>query len=259
MAIRYGFRRFRDDDDGDGVDADEVLKLLADDVMEHGDLEAAMDRLLHEGFTGDDGERVEGLRELLERTRRRRQELERQGDPDGEMQRYREWLDRIEDIEEAGAEGLMGDALESGDERRIDVTRDLVDPRAMQRDLMGDRLGERLREFQEYEFISSEAREEYEQLVAELNDDLLSTYFEQSKEMFSHPDSEELARLRNMMDALSTMIEQDRRGEEIDPSFEDFMDKYGDFFPGAETLEDVVRMMAERAAAAEAMFNSLSA
>ena len=37
------------------------------------------------------------------------------------------------------------------------------------------------------------------------------------------------------------------------------MEKFGDFFPGAENLEDVVRMMAERAAAAEAMFNSLSA
>ena len=37
------------------------------------------------------------------------------------------------------------------------------------------------------------------------------------------------------------------------------MEKFGDFFPGAENLEDVIRMMAERAAAAEAMFNSLSA
>jgi uncharacterized protein with von Willebrand factor type A (vWA) domain len=67
-----------------------------------------------------------------------------------------------------------------------------------------------------------------------------------------------LARMRDMMDALSTMIEQDRRGEDLDPTFQDFMDKFGDFFPGAESLEDVVRMMAERAAAAEAMFNSLS-
>jgi uncharacterized protein with von Willebrand factor type A (vWA) domain len=36
------------------------------------------------------------------------------------------------------------------------------------------------------------------------------------------------------------------------------MEKFGDFFPGAQSLQDVVRAMAERAAAAEAMFNSLS-
>ena len=258
MAIRYGFRRFRDDDDDD-VDVDEFLQLLADDVMEHGDLEAAMDRLLEEGFTTADGERIEGLRELLERTRQRRQELERQGDPDGELQKYRERLDEIENLEADAGEELMSEALDSSDERRIEVTRDLVDQRSMQRDLMGDRLGERLRAFQDYEFISTEAREQYEELVAELNRDLLSTYFEQSKEMFQNPDAAELERVRNMMDALSTMIEQDRRGDDLDPSFEKFMQEFGDFFPGAETLEDVVRMMAERAAAAEAMFNSLSA
>jgi uncharacterized protein with von Willebrand factor type A (vWA) domain len=258
VAIRYDFRRYRDDDDDD-LNVDEFLQLLADDVMEHGDLESAMDRLLQEGYTTAEGERIEGLRELLERTRQRRQELERQGDPDGELEKYHERLDEIEATEEAGAEELLSEAMASGDQRRIEVTRDLVDQRAMERDLMGENLGERIRGFQDYEFISSEAREEFESLVAELNDDLLSTYFEQSKEMFSNPDSQELQRLRDMMDALSTMIEQDRRGDEINPSFEDFMQKYGDFFPGAETLEDVVRMMAERAAAAEAMFNSLSA
>ena len=258
MAIRYGFRRYRDDDDDD-VDVDEFLKLLAEDVMEHGDLDAAMDRLLQDGYTTEDGERIEGLRELLERTRERRQELERQGDPDGELQRYREWLDQIETTEESAAEGLLEEAQQSGDQRRLEVTHDLVDQRAMQRNLMGERLGERLKDFQEYEFISSEAREEFERLVSELNQDLLATYFEQSKEMFSNPDTDELRRVREMMDALSTMIEQDRRGEDLDPTFEEFLQSYGDFFPGAQTLEDVVRMMAERAAAAEAMFNSLSA
>src|ERR1039458_4462702 len=60
--------------------------------------------------------------------------------------------------------------------------------------------------------------------------------------MMGRPDSEELARMRDMMDALSTMIEQDRRGEDLDPTFDDFMEKFGDFFPGAENLEDVVRL-----------------
>ena len=257
MAVRYGYRRWRDDDDDD-VDVDEFLRLLSDDAMEHGDLDAAMDRLLHEGFTTEGGERVEGLRELLERTRQRRQELERQGDPEGELQRYRDWLDLIEATEANAAEDLLRDAQESGDQRRAEVTRDLVDQRAMQRDLMGRRLAQRLRDFQEYEFISSEAREEFEQLVDELNHDLLSTYFEQSKEMLSDPDGRELQRVRDMMDALSTMIEQDRRGEPLDPPFDDFMERFGDFFPGAQSLEDVVAMMAQRAAAAEAMFNSLS-
>jgi uncharacterized protein with von Willebrand factor type A (vWA) domain len=259
VPVRYGYRRVGDDDDFDDLDVDELLALLADDYMENGDLDEAMDRLLREGYETEDGDRVEGLRELLERTRQRRRELEQQADPDGEMQKYRDWLDEIEATEEAELDQLMEDAQESGDERRQEVTRDLVDQRKMERDLMSDRLAERLGEYRNYEFVSSEAREEFEELMGELERDVLDTYFEQSKEMMGRPDSEELARMRDMMDALSTMIEQDRRGEELDPTFDDFMEKFGDFFPGAETLEDVVRMMAERAAAAEAMFNSLSA
>jgi uncharacterized protein with von Willebrand factor type A (vWA) domain len=259
VPVRYGYRRVGDDDEFDDLDVDELLALLADDYMENGDLDEAMDRLLREGYETEDGDRVEGLRELLERTRQRRRELEQQADPDGEMQKYRDWLDEIEATEEAELDQLMEDAQESGDERRQEVTRDLVDQRKMERELMSDRLAERLGEYRNYEFVSSEAREEFEELMGELERDVLDTYFEQSKEMMGRPDSEELARMRDMMDALSTMIEQDRRGEELDPTFDDFMEKFGDFFPGAENLEDVVRMMAERAAAAEAMFNSLSA
>ena len=82
---------------------------------------------------------------------------------------------------------------------------------------MSDRIGERLGEYQNYEFVSTEAREQFDELMAELERDVLNTYFEKSKEMMGRPDPEELARMRDMMDALSTMIEQDRRGEDLDP------------------------------------------
>jgi uncharacterized protein with von Willebrand factor type A (vWA) domain len=258
VPVRYGFRRFGDDDDFDDLDADELLRLLGDDFMESGDLDEAMDRLLRDGFNDTEGNRIEGLRDLLERARAKRRELEQQADPDGEMQRYRDWLELIEQTEGEELDGLLAEAEASDDERRKEVTRDLVEQRRMQRDLMSDRLGERLASYQNYEFVSSDAREEFEQLMSELQADVLNTYFEQSKQFLESPDPAELQRMRDMMDALSTMIEQDRRGEPLDPSFEDFMDKYGDFFPGATSLEDVVRAMAERAAAAEAMFNSLS-
>ncbi|MGC1418580.1 MAG: VWA domain-containing protein [Acidimicrobiales bacterium] len=258
MPVRYGYRRFGEDDDFDDLDAQELLALLTDDFLESGDLDEAMERLLREGFQAPDGTRAQGLRELLERTRAKRRELERQADPDGELQRYREWLEEIEDTESGELDSMLAEAEASDDERRKQVTRDMVEQKYMQRSLMSERLGERLGNYQEYEFVSTPAREQFEQLLAELQQDVLDTYFQKSKEMLDDPDSPEWARTREMMDALSTMIEQDRRGEPLDPSFQDFMEKFGDFFPGAENLEDVVRMMAERAAAAEAMFNSLS-
>ena len=226
--------------------------------MESGDLDDALDRLLRDGFTTRDGRHHDGLRDLLEQARQRRRELEQEANPDGELQRFRDWLSEIEEMERDALGELLEEAEASGDDRRADVTRDLVNERSMQRDLMPDRLSERLGAYTDYEFVSSDAREQYEQLMDELRQDVLNTYFEANKEFLANPDPKELARMRSMMDALSAMIEQDRRGEPLDPSFENFMENYGDYFPGAQSLEDVVRAMAERAAAAEAMFNSLS-
>jgi hypothetical protein len=140
VPVRYGYRRFGEDDDFDDLDAEEMLRLLTDDYLESGDLDEAMERLLREGFTSADGTRIEGLRELLERTSAKRRELERQADPDGEMQRYREWLEEIEATEERNSTTLFADAEASDDERRKEVTRDYVEQKYMQRSLMSDRL-----------------------------------------------------------------------------------------------------------------------
>jgi uncharacterized protein with von Willebrand factor type A (vWA) domain len=258
MAVRYGFRAFGEGDDFDDLAADELLALAADEI-ETGDLQEAIDRLLQDGFTTSDGRSVEGLRDLLEQVRRRRRELEERGNAEGELDKYRERLEEIEDLERDSLRELLEEAEASGDERRQDVTRELVDDKSLQWDVMPDRLGERLTSLSQYDFVSSEAREAYEAMMSELREEVLSTYFEANREFLQNPDPEALARMRSMMDALSTMIEQDRRGEELDPSFDNFMENFSETsFPAPNPLEDVVRMMAERAAAAEAMFNSLS-
>lgn len=258
MAVRYSFRHRDDGDDGD-LDIDDILEVLADEAMADGDIEAAMERLLNEGFISANGERVEGLQELLERTRQRRQEVEQRGDPSGAFERYAQWLDQVEQTESEALDSLLAEAAESGDERREEVTRELVDDKNLQRDLWGDQLAQRLDAAASYEFVSSEAAQEFERLTNELREDLLANYFDNAKEMLSNPDAEQQQRVRDMMNALSLMLEQRRRGEELDPSFEMFMAAYGDMFPEAESLDDIVAMLAQRAAAAEAMFRSLSA
>ncbi len=65
-------------------------------------------------------------------------------------------------------------------------------------------------------------------------------------------------RLREGMDALSRMLEQRERGEDLDPTFEEFMAAYGDLFGPADTLDELLENLARRLAAARAMFDSLS-
>jgi len=259
VPVRYGFRRPGDGDDFEEWEPEDLLDLVLDELLETGDLDEVLDRLAYDGVTTPDGDRLEGIRDLLEQARQKRRELEELNDPGGMLANIQERLDAIEALERSDLTALRAEAEESGDERRIEVTSELVDEKQMALDLLPDAVGDRIGSLQNYDFVSSEAREQFEQLVEELREDVLNSYFEANKEFFSNPDPEELARMRSMMDALSTMLEQQRRGEDLDPTFDEFMAEYGDYFPGAESLDDVVRMMAERAAAAEAMFNSLSA
>jgi len=259
MTARYGYRRFDGTGDDDELDAEALLEALTDDLLEGGDLSDALNRLLRRGMRSPDGKRLEGLRELMDRARRRRQELLEQGDPNEQFAEYAERLEAIEESEREALRTLAEEAAESGDERRKQVTDDVVAERNVALDVMPNRFAERVDAMRHYEFVSSEAREEFEQLMAELREEILGSYFEAARGAMADPDPEQLRRMREGMDALSRMLEQRERGEEIDPSFEAFMEAYGDLFGPADTLDELLENLARRMAAARAMFESLSA
>ena len=54
---------------------DDVLRRLSEELLEHGDVDQALRRLMQRGFVDSTGRQVKGLRELLERVRARRAEL----------------------------------------------------------------------------------------------------------------------------------------------------------------------------------------
>ena len=88
---------------------------------------------------------------------------------------------------------------------------------------------------------------------------MADTFFEGASDALSNMSPEQMARMRDAYDALNKMLEQRERGDELDPSFEEFMAQYGDMFPGnPQTLDELLEQLAERMAAAQAVWNSLS-
>ena len=57
------------------MSGDDVLRRLMDELIEHGDADQALRRLMQQGFVDASGRDVSGLRDLLERVRRRRARL----------------------------------------------------------------------------------------------------------------------------------------------------------------------------------------
>ena len=258
MTAGYDYSRWDGSQEHLDLDPDELLAEVTDDLLAGGDLDDALRRLMRSGMQTASGEQVMGLREMLERLRQRRADLLSQGDPDGEMGRLAEALDEVMETERSAIDGLEADARASGDDRRQDVTGDVAAEKRIALDLLPDDLAGRVRELQHYDFVSSEAREQFEQLVEELRQQVADTYFKGMSDAMSSMDPDQLNRMREAFDALNQMIEQRERGDALDPTFDEFMDRFGDLVPGAQSLDELLEQLAQRMAAAEAMWRSLS-
>ena len=178
MSARYDYHSWDGSQEFANLDPEDLLAALGDDLLGNGDLSDAIERMLRGGIELPDGERIDGLRDLLEETRRRREELLSKGNPDGELAKYREALDEIEALERDGIEELADEAADSGDERRQEVTNDVVTERRMALDLMPADLAGRVSSMTGYEFVSSEAREKFEALLEEMREEIADTYFQ---------------------------------------------------------------------------------
>jgi uncharacterized protein with von Willebrand factor type A (vWA) domain len=259
VTWRFDYRRWDGSQESSVDDADAVLQQLTDDLLANGDLHEALQRMLNRGWQTPDGEQVQGLRDLLDRIRMEREELLEQGDLGGAYSEIAAELQDVLQEERLGIEQLESDARDSGDQRRQEVTDQVATERRMQLDLLPNDLAGQVRSLQNYEFVSSEAREHFEELMERLREEVTRTYFDQMSEALSNPDPAQLEHMRQAFDALNRMVEQREAGEPIDPSFDSFMERFGDLFPGdPKDLDELLEQLAARMAAAQAMWNSMS-
>jgi uncharacterized protein with von Willebrand factor type A (vWA) domain len=141
---------------------DDVLSRLSEELLEHGNVDQALRRLMQRGFADSSGRDVKGLREMLERVRKRRAELGKQA-------------------------------------------------------------------------------------------------FSSLQQALSNVRPEELARTRQMLEALNSLAERREAGEDVQADFEALMERYGDLVPGhPETLDELLQSLANQMAAARALMESLS-
>ncbi|MGZ8751458.1 MAG: VWA domain-containing protein [Acidimicrobiia bacterium] len=259
MSPRRGFRYSRWDGTqvGFDVDADALLSEMADDLLYHGDLNAALRRMLQQGFQDRNGEELMGLRDMVERLRQRRREELDSRDLGGVYDDIAEKLNDIVDQERAGIERKTDEARLSGDQRRQEIVEDLADAKNMELEMLPPDLAGKVQSLQEYEFMDDDARRAFEELMDELRSQLMQSYFNQMSEGMQNVTPEQMARMKDMLAELNQMLEQRERGEE--PDFEGFMERYGDFFPdNPKNLDELLEQMARSMAQMQSMLNSMT-
>src|SRR5947208_7370053 len=153
---QFRYSRWDGTQTGFDFDAESIFGEITDDLLYHGDLNAALRRLMQSGFRDRNGERVQGIRELMEKLRRRRRdELERY-DLGGVYDDIAQELRDVVDMERSGLDQLADEARQSGDPRRQEITEQVVQDKHLQLDMLPPDLAGQVRELQQYEFTSTE-------------------------------------------------------------------------------------------------------
>ena len=261
MPNRYTYSRWDGSQRGFEFDADDVLGAMTDDLIEHGDINAALRRMMNDGLRGRNGEQVAGLREMLERLREARRERLDRFDLGGVYDEIaRELADIVDEERHAIDRSQIEARAESdrtGDPRRAEIADATASDRMLRLDLMPEDLAGKIRELQRYDFESPQAEGRFEALLERLQTQLANQMFDQMSGSMQSMTPEMVARMKDMMAALNEMLDRYQRGEE--PRFDEFMEQYGEFFPeNPSNIDELLEALAKRMAAMQAMLNSMT-
>jgi uncharacterized protein with von Willebrand factor type A (vWA) domain len=254
MALtRYGTRYSRWDgtQQVDDLSADDLMRAMSDELVRDGDLMNALRRLFWEGVDRPDAERLPGLRDLMNRVRQIRQEQMQRYDLGSMLDDIRERLQDVIDTERSGIQQRLDEATQSaqgndaqdgqeggdggegeGTSSDQDGLRDLLNSIAEKRNQQLDELPDdpagQIRGLQQYDFMDSQARQKFQELMDQLQQQMLNQTFQGMQQSLSEMSPEQISETRQMMSDLNDMLEAKNRGE--DPGFEQFMHKWGHYF-----------------------------
>ena len=274
-----------------GVAANDALRAMVDDLMEHGDLRWAMRSLLSRGLTTPDGKFAPGLREMLRKLReRKRNQLDRFDlstifkDLEDKLDEILalesatidDWLAKAEQGAESAGENAAKDASadapndgtpapsKAGEGAFTDqVIAGIAERNRAELDALPDTAAGKMEQLERYEFLNHEAQRKFIDLLNQLRQAMTQTFFKDIEKMVRDLSAGDLERMKAMLARLNELLSKKAQG--VDPDvlhahFKRFMDEFGDMFGSnpPQTLDELLAMMRQQMAAAQALFNSLS-
>jgi len=261
-------------------DADSIMEAISEDVLQHGDVRRALERLMQQGYKFQSGEKMPGLRDLLDRLKQQRQDTLKRNNMDSVINDIKERLEKVKETERAGIDRRVEEGRQQAEsteqnsegsepgteqpdaEQRAAMQKmleKLAERRREQLDTLPPDIGGQIRALQEYDFMDPDARQQFEELLAMLQQQMLQNNFSglQQGMQQMQQDPKALEEMREMVHDLNQMLRERADGKE--PRFDDFMQKHGhNFPPGIESLDDLMEHLAAQMQRMDNMLNSMS-
>ena len=154
----------------DDLDAGDVLDALSDDLMNYGDLNAALQRLLRWGSPN-----MTGLDQLLKQLRESRERELGRYNLDSTVEELRQQIQDIIDTERSGIDRRVAEAATPEAKKLMER---IAKQRQDQLDRLPDDLGGRVKGLRDYEFVDDAARQKFDELMQKLQKQMLDQMFQ---------------------------------------------------------------------------------
>ncbi|MDQ5825376.1 MAG: VWA domain-containing protein [Chloroflexota bacterium] len=277
-------------------DADSIMEAIAEDVLAHGDVRRALEKLMQQGHKFQSGERMPGLRDLIDRLKQQRQDTLRRNNMDGVIKDIQQRLDKIKETERAGIdkrveesrqqleqdqlgdeaqEGQEGTSSEANPKSAIPNPKSPQEQQMMQKMLekMAERrkeqleqlpkdIGGQIKGLREYDFMEPDARQQFQELLDMLQQQMMQNNFSGMQKGMQQiqQDPKAMEEMREMMRDLNQLMRDRAEGRPNEQSrFNDFMQKHGHHFPpGIENMDQLMEHLQKQMQYVENMLNSMS-
>ena len=223
---------------------------MSDELLSGGDLEEAMARLARWGMPG----RMEGMQDLLERLRAAKQKRAERHDLSGIFDELKQKLDEVKRLEREGLD--RREQQETPDEALKQAMANLARERREQLDALPEDVGRAIRGLKDYEFVEPKAAQMYQELLKQLQEQVLGSYFKNMRDSLKNLSPEQLEHTRQMIRDLNRALKE--RAEGGDPDFEAFQRQYPELAGNAKDWDDLLKQLAMGIAAMRSLWNSMS-
>src|SRR5262252_3933314 len=225
------------------LDADELLSAMSDDLLAEGDLMNALRRLFQRGARDPQGGRMPGLQDLLKRLQQQRKQRLDQYDLSSVLDDLKQKLKEIRDTEREAIERDVPPGAKQ--EEKLNALDQLPQDPAGQ-----------IRAMQSYPFHSSEAKQKFDELMQSLQEQMLKPFMQGMQQGLQNLTADDLRRMREMMRDLNKLLRE--RAEGGEPDFQAFKDKWGQNFPGVDSLDQLLEQMAKQMGQMQSLMQSLT-
>ena len=249
-------------------DADELMDQLSDELLRQGDVMRALRELFRQGFQNRDGDRMTGLRELMEQLKNQRRQQLQQYNMDSVVDDLKERLDDIIQTERAGIQQRLDEGqqqvAETSDEEQAqrqslyDLLKQRADRNLEKLDDLPEGVGGQIQGLMEYDFIDPEAQQKFQELLDMLKSQMAQNISQQMQQQIQNMSPEDMAAMREMLRQLNQMMRDRMEGRE--PDFDGFMQQFGSMFgPNPpQSLDELMERLQQQLSQMQSMLESMS-